>query len=161
MCGIITGSINWKPLKTNTMFTEREQIIEVVNRLFVYTDAQNWEGLLVEVFAEDVTFDMSSMGAGPATTIPAKDICKMWEAGFKGLDAVHHQAGNYLVTVNQDEATVFAYAIAFHYKKAATAGNTRSFTGSYDLHLVKSSEGWRIDSFKYNLKIADGNVDFK
>jgi hypothetical protein len=85
----------------------------------------------------------------------------MWKTGFEGLDAVHHQAGNYLVTVKQHEATVFAYAVAFHHKKAATAGNTRSFIGSYDLHLVKSAEGWRIDSFKYNLKIADGNVDFK
>lgn len=143
------------------MFSEREQIVEVVNKLFVYTDLQNWDGLLGEVFSDEVNFDMASMGAGPAKIMKAQDICKMWEAGFSTLDSVHHQAGNYIVDLKGNEADVFAYAVAFHYMKNATAGNVRSFTGSYNLHLVKSAAGWQIDHFKYNLKFADGNVDFK
>ena len=47
-----------------SQFTLREQIIEKVNQLFVYTDYQEWQKLQEEVFAEKVFFDMSSLGAG-------------------------------------------------------------------------------------------------
>ena len=142
-------------------FTEREQIIEVVNRLFIYTDYLEWEKLQTEVFAENVILNMESLGAGPATTVTGKAITEMWEEGFSGIDAIHHQAGNYLVDINGGEANVFAYAIATHYKKDAVNGNVREFVGSYDLHLVQTENGWRIDSFKYNVKYLNGNLDLK
>ena len=42
--------------------TTREQITEVVNKLFVYTDFKEWDKLQSEVFTENVQFDMSSLG---------------------------------------------------------------------------------------------------
>jgi SnoaL-like domain len=140
-------------------FTIREHIVEVVNKLFVYTDNRQWERLLDEVFTEAVMFDMSSAGSGDPVTLPAKEICNMWEKGFQGIDAVHHQAGNYLVTINNTEASLYAYAIAIHYKQSATKGKTREFVGSYDLILNLQSRGWRISSFRYNLKYTSGNTD--
>lgn len=139
-------------------FSPREQIVEVVNKLFVYTDAQDWEKLQSEVFTEHVQFDMSSLG-GEKMTTTAAHICQVWKAGFKGIDAVNHLAGNYLVNLDGDTANAFAYATATHYKQAATQGKTREFVGTYDLHLVKHIAGWRIDQFKYNLKYANGNLD--
>lgn len=142
-----------------TTFSQREQIIETVNKLFVYTDNQQWDHLLMEVFTTNVHFDMQSAGGGEPKTLAASDICNMWSAGFQGLDAIHHQAGNYIVHLNEDTANVQAYAIAIHYKNSATQGKTREFVGSYDLHLTKTTDGWRIDSFKYNLKFVEGNLD--
>lgn len=143
--------------------SKRDEIIEVVTKLFIYTDYQSWDKLLEEVLTEQVWFDMASVGGGEGKKISAKDICQMWKTGFTGIDAVHHQAGNYLVDFHAEaiEATVFCYAIALHYKKSATQGNTREFVGSYDLHCVLTDKGWRIDSFKYNVKYVNGNVDFK
>ena len=43
-------------------YSVRDEVIEVVNKLFVYTDNRHWEGLQYEVFADLVMFDMSSMG---------------------------------------------------------------------------------------------------
>ena len=139
----------------------REQIIEVCNRLFVYTDYREGDKLKAEVFAGQVLFDMSSMGAGAPATMTADAICQAWEEGFKGLDAVHHLAGNYLVTIREHDADVFCYANASHYKKNAQQGHTRGFVGSYRLHLSKGGDGWRIDRFKYELKYAEGNLEFK
>jgi len=143
---------------TMETYSRRDQIIEVVNRLFIYTDDQEWKKLQAEVFTETVDFDMTSLG-GEASQKTAKSICVDWEAGFKDLDAVNHLAGNFLVDVNEDEATVFCYATATHFKEAATQGKTRAFVGSYDLHLIQTEEGWRIDRFKYNLKYAEGNME--
>jgi len=142
------------------VFTTREQIVEVVNRLFVYTDEQEWENLENEVFSREVLFDMSSLGT-PAKKMPAKEICANWKQGFEGLDAVNHLAGNYLVTLNDDAAIVFAYATATHFKKSASRGATRDFVGTYDLHLAKTEIGWRIDAFRYNLKYITGNVNLE
>lgn len=142
-------------------FTTREQIIEVVNKLFVYTDDRQWQKLQDEVFLESVLFDMSSLGAGEPVILPAKHICDTWQKGFEGIDAVHHQAGNYLVAIKNEKATVHAYAIALHYKKSATQGNTREFVGSYELGLtLLPGKVWRIHAFHYFLKYSNGNVNF-
>jgi hypothetical protein len=64
------------------------------------------------------------------------------------------------VTLNNSEAAVYAYAIAIHYKKTAEHGKTREFAGSYDLLLSDvPGKGCRINTFRYNLKYIDGNVD--
>lgn len=141
-------------------FTAREQIIEVATKLFVFTDHLQWDKLQKEVFTKDVFFDMSSLG-GPKSPLSAKQICEMWAEGFKGIDAVNHLAGNFLVDIEGDSAKVFAYATATHYKKSATQGNTREFVGTYDLHLENTVAGWRINSFIYHLKYTGGNVELK
>jgi hypothetical protein len=141
--------------------SKRDEVIEVVNKLFIYTDYQQWDKLLAEVLTDNVHFDMASLGAGEAKTLTAIEITNMWRVGFAGIDAIHHQSGNFLVSFKSDavEADVFCYAIASHFKKAAKQGQTREFVGSYDLHCVLTDKGWRIDSFKYNVKYVSGNGD--
>ena len=43
-------------------YSVRDEIIEIVNRLFVYTDNREWMKLQSEVFTGEVYFDMSSVG---------------------------------------------------------------------------------------------------
>ncbi len=136
----------------------REEIVEIVNKLFVYTDNREWEKLQYEVFTHEVYFDMRSMG-GVKEELTSKEICEQWENGFRDIDFVNHLAGNYLVDIHDATATVLAYATATHYKKSATNGQTREFVGTYDLGLMKQSLGWRIYKFKYNLKYSTGNLE--
>ena len=138
-------------------FTAREQIVETVNKLFVYTDEREWDKLQNEVFDSNIWLDMTSLG-GSAEQMSAKAICDMWEAGFKELNSVNHLAGNYLVTMEgEDAAQVYAYATATHYKASAKYGTTREFVGTYDLKLIRNQHGWRINSFTYKLKYITGN----
>jgi hypothetical protein len=141
--------------------SKREIVIELVNKLFVYTDSRQWSLLEKEVFKEEVDFDMSSLGAGAPKKIRAKDISAMWTKGFEGIDHVHHQAGNFIVDFHSDgvEATIFCYAVATHFKESAKNGKTRDFVGSYNLHASFTDLGWRIDAFKYNSKYLNGNTD--
>ena len=142
-------------------FTPREEIVEIVNKLYGYTDSMNWIGLQDEVFSDEVAFDISSLN-GPNQQFSSKEICDMWKEGFKGLDSVNHLGGNYLVRFdNEKSASVFAYATATHYKESATKGKTREFVGTYDLQFRKNDLGWRISSFKYTLKYLSGNVDLE
>ena len=141
-------------------YSVRDEIIEIANKLFVYTDAQNWRALQKEVFTPNVHFDMSSIN-GKNREMSAVEICEDWRKGFENIDAVNHLAGNYLVDIQNNSANVFAYATATHYKKDASKGTVREFVGTYNLHLIKTDEGWRIDAFQYNLKYAAGNINFE
>lgn len=141
----------------DSQFTIREQIIEVVNKLFVYTDNQEWTKLQEEVFATHVELDMASMGAKRSELVSSREVCYRSEKVFEGLDAIHHQAGNYLVKIDGDKAEVHAYSIASHFRESAKKGKTREFVGSYDIHLSKNHGDWRIDKLKYNLKYSTGN----
>lgn len=133
-------------------FSPREQVVEVLNGLFYYTDFQLWDNLQKEVFTDEVLLDMTSMGAEKAESLSSKQICDMWTEGFKGIDAIHHQPGNYIINMSENTADVKAYAIASHFRKEGDSGNETKFVGSYDFTLAKTSKGWRINTFKYNLK---------
>ena len=144
-----------------TAFSQREQIVETVNKLFVYTDSQQWEALQQQVFAAKVHLDMSSLG-GPVDEFASGAICDMWSEGFKDLDAINHLGGNYIVNIQSaGTASVLAYATATHYKKSAKQGTTREFVGTYDLGLKNTENGWRIDSFTYKLKYMQGNLELE
>ncbi|MDQ3789293.1 MAG: nuclear transport factor 2 family protein [Actinomycetota bacterium] len=136
---------------------DRAAIGEVVTKLFVYTDQARWADLVGEVFAPEVHFD-GGFGE-PAATVPAQTIADGWRDGLAGLDSVHHQAGNQLITLDGDRADVHADAIAVHSKESATNGRTRTFVGSYDIGVRRGDDGWRIDKFVYHLKVVDGNAD--
>jgi hypothetical protein len=65
------------------------------------------------------------------------------------------------VTIREDDAEVFCYGIALHYLPNRSGQNTKRFVGSYDLHLQKQQESWRIDRFRFKLKFIDGNMNLE
>ncbi len=139
---------------------EKDKFIDVVNNLFIYTDERNWAGVM-EAFADEVLFDMTSSSGGEPAKLTPQQIVDGWDAGLRKLKSVHHQVGNYKVKIAETEADLFCYGIAFHYLPNPKNSNTRIFIGSYDLHFIKDAGGWKIDKFKFNLKFIDGNKDLE
>ena len=115
---------------------DKNAVIDVINRLFISTDNRDWQAVTA-CFAPEVLFDMTSMAGGEPSTLTPRQIAGAWEQGLSHLEAIHHQAGNYVVTVRDDEADAFCYGIASHYLPNETGANTRTFVGSYDFHLAR------------------------
>jgi hypothetical protein len=141
-----------------TAARDQKELSDLTSRLFMYTDERNWQGHINENFTPTVLFDTESAGGGPPRTITSQEITSIWEEGLRGIDAIHHQAGHEIITVNGNQATIYAYSVATHYRAAATRGNTRTFVGSYDLRAERTARGWRLNQFKYNLRYMDGNL---
>jgi 3-phenylpropionate/cinnamic acid dioxygenase small subunit len=139
---------------------DQNDVIATANRLFICTDNRDWQ-CVRDVFAPEVLFDMTSLGGGQPEKKTPQQIADMWGQGLKALNAIHHQAGNYQVTLRGKEADLFCYGIAYHYLPNPTNQNTRIFVGSYTFHLVRSAAGWKIDRFKFNLKFIDGKKDLE
>jgi len=143
----------------NTLI-EKDRVVEIVTRLFINTDNRDWPAVK-DLFAPRVLFDMTSLAGGQPASLKPQEIVDGWDQGLKALKAIHHQAGNHIAKVADNEATVFCYAVAWHYLPNKTERNMRTFVGSYDIHLVKQDEDWKIDRFKFNLKFIDGNPDLE
>ena len=141
---------------TGGALVERTQVADTVTRVFVNTDEGDWKGV-TDCFAPKVLFDMSSLTGTKPSRVSSKKIADQWESGLRGLAAVHHQIGNVLVHVEGAEAGAFCYATATHYFPNPTGNDTRTFVGTYDFHLVRGEDGWRIDMFRFNLKFTQGN----
>jgi hypothetical protein len=137
---------------------ERQRIEDAINTLFIGTDNRNWD-VVRSCFAPSVLFDMSSLGAGEPRRMTPNEIASAWEAGLRPLQAIHHQVGNFLVTVDGPaSASAFCYGIAIHYLPNPSQANTRTFVGSYDFGLTKENGSWKIAKFKFTLKYVDGNL---
>jgi hypothetical protein len=139
---------------------EKDRVIDTINRLFIATDQRDWLGVR-EALAAMVVFDMTSVAGGEPSHVSGADIAAGWEQGLRPIEAIHHQAGNYRVEVQGDEATAFCYGTASHYRKTTSGRNTRVFVGSYDFHLKLLQGRWRIDRFRFNLKYMDGNAELE
>ena len=142
------------------MLIEKERIRDVVNDLFVGTDERDWVRVAAAL-APRVLFDVRSMTGAAPETLDASAIIAGWTEGLRPLKAVHHQTGNFRVRVSADEADVFCYGTASHYRPNASGRNTRVFVGSYDFHLTRQTGGWRIDVFRFHLKYVDGNLELE
>ena len=134
---------------------EQHRIAEVINTLFVATDAREWERVR-GCFAARVTFDMSSAGGARAELSP-EQIASGWEAGLAPIESIHHQVGNLSVRCSDTDATASCYGIAYHHRAVKSGRDTRVFVGSYDFHLGRVGGDWRIDLFRFNLKFIEGN----
>ena len=82
---------------TTELIIDKTELTELANKLFMYCDGRQWDQMLAEVFTPVIWFDASSVGAGDPRSMEAKDVCNMWNDGFAGLDAIHHQSGHYLI----------------------------------------------------------------
>ncbi|MEJ2636740.1 MAG: nuclear transport factor 2 family protein [Calditrichia bacterium] len=146
--------------KTIEYLIEKDRIINTLNRLFIGTDNRDWAAVK-SCFDSRILFDMPSLAGGESSLLSPDDIISGWEEGLKPLKAIHHQAGNFVVHIDGNEADAFCYGIAYHFLPNKTGKNTRTFVGSYDFHLKKYRDNWLIDRFKFNLKFIEGNPNLE
>lgn len=136
----------------------RQDVEDVVVRMFVATDERDWT-TLERCFTDPFMLDMSSLTGSPASNASPRHVAAAWADGFKPLDHVHHQVGNFRTRIDGAAATVRCYGIALHHRaKIAAESKTRRFVGTYELDLVRGQDAWRITRLKFLLKFIDGNL---
>lgn len=142
------------------LLLEKDAVISTLNRLFRTVDEREWDAVEA-CFAPQVTLDMTSLAGGePEHTTPV-DIVEGWKATLGSLDAVHHQVGNYEVSVHGDRAEASCYGTAFHFLPNEAGDAVRRFVGTYDIGLVKRRGAWCVELLRYNVKFVDGNLDLE
>lgn len=139
---------------------DRRDILDTVVGLFVATDQRDWSGV-ESCLAEQVTLDMTSLAGGEPFQLAGAQVADQWRTGLEAIDQVHHQVGNFHVDIRGDEADVSCHGVAYHYRRITSPERTRTFVGSYDVHLIRTASDWRIDLFRFNLKFVTGNLELE
>lgn len=140
---------------------QRSAMMGRLHLLFRSVDNQDWANVK-EVLAEQVELDM---GEGPSQK-SSDEVIEIWKKSLSGAEASQHVVGNYGIEVNGREARLLFNGIATHYKKLKSGKNTRTYHGSYEVHMAQpegdaTNWAWKITKFKYVNKFMDGNLSLK
>ncbi|MCT4613556.1 MAG: nuclear transport factor 2 family protein [Marinifilaceae bacterium] len=136
---------------------KRYEIEDIVTKMFVYNDNHNWEGL-ASVFAPEVQMLHVISGDEQSHITKPEEIVPLWRSIMEKFDAVHHQIGNLLTTVENGIAKVSCHGTATHYKANAENGNIWGVIGKYTF-LLKEIEGeWKIIDEVFLCDYQTGNL---
>ena len=88
-------------------------------------------------------------------------------AGFSGsalggFTALQHISPNHVITFDEtdpDRALCTSYMFAQHYLEGAEGGDTYIMRGSYENHVVRTRDGWKIEKLVQHLSWPEGNAD--
>ncbi len=138
----------------------RMAVEDTVIRMFVATDERDWP-TLETCFTDPFTLDMTSMTGGTPVTMTPKDVALAWAEGFRPLDHVHHQVGNFRSRITPTQAEVSCHGVALHHRAKAAGLRTRIFVGTYELLLIPSMRDWQISRLTFKLKFIDGNLSLE
>ena len=138
-------------------------IIETVNAIGINADLGQWDRVVDQFTPEGVVLDYSSYATATAGTeaVPEpqdpRDIVAAWRTVLPGYDHTQHLIGNHQVEVNGDEATSVSTVHATHFLPNEAGEDYWIFIGDYQHHLVRTSQGWKVDRMTANLRAQLGN----
>lgn len=135
---------------------DRMDIVEVTIRMAWLTDRRDWDRLL-EVFADQVDLDYTSLTGGEPARVAASVLVTGWRDGLAGLDATQHLVSNHLVHVDGDRAMVTAQFQAVHVMTNPHGDPTWTLGGHYRLGLARHDDLWQIDAVTMTPTWATGN----
>lgn len=132
---------------------DRLAVQDAVNELFRAVDLKDWRRARI-VFTEKVNLEMPDLiGGGPAE-IPAKEVLDAWARRLEPVQGIHHQTGNFGIRVLEFGAYVTCYVAASRYDPGQQRTVAYS-VGSFDFHLVRQEQGWKIDAMRYKQKVRE------
>ena len=115
---------------------ELRDLIQAIPRAL---DAKDFEAY-GELFTEDGVFEIGGevrRGRQAIIDGPERDLAPLYEVTY-------HHMGQIYVDVDGDDATVLAYAMAYHLPKASDPATHADAGGKYHAAARRTEEGWRF-----------------
>jgi hypothetical protein len=142
----------------STETEDRLAILELIGRLALTIDARDWDAL-GQLFADTVYHDRTSLTGGEPTTLGVAEFVDGWRQTLQGMDAVHHQITNHVISLDGDQATCAANMQGTHVLANASGGPIWTVGGRHDYQLARTPGGWRIAGLTFTLQWATGNMN--
>jgi hypothetical protein len=137
---------------------DRNAIIDVVIKYATSIDKADWVGY-ASIFTDPVHVDFSEAGLPPAD-FPRDQFIGFAAQGLEAWTARQHISPNHVVVFDDtdpDKAICYSYLYAQHYLKDAPGGDFYLMRGSYDNHMVRTADGWKITSLTQHISWLEGN----
>ncbi|MEM9041573.1 MAG: nuclear transport factor 2 family protein [Actinomycetota bacterium] len=135
---------------------DRLDAIDATTRMAWLADRREWTRL-VDVFADEVDVDYTSLTGGDPATVASSDLVAGWRAGLSGLDSTQHLVSNHLVSEVEGGAEVTAQFIATHRFENPHGDPIWTLGGHYRFLLESDGSSWRIRALTMTTSWATGN----
>jgi hypothetical protein len=137
---------------------DRNAIIDVVIKYATSIDKADWVSY-AEIFTDPVHIDFSEAGLPPAD-FPRDQFIGFAAQGLEAWTARQHISPNHVVVFDETDpgkAVCYSYMYAQHYLKDAPGGDFYLMRGSYDNHMVRTADGWKIASLTQHISWLEGD----
>jgi hypothetical protein len=137
---------------------DRTQISEQVIKYAVGVDRRDWD-MFAGCFTDPVYADFSA-GGMPAATVARDVLVARISAALNGFTATQHISPNHVVEFDEsdpDRAVCHSYMFAQHLLEGADNGDFYLLRGSYTNHMLRTSDGWRIERILQHRSWEYGN----
>lgn len=139
---------------------DRNAISERVIKYAMTVDRADWDSF-ASCFTDPVHIDFSEAGM-PASDLPRDDFVAFARGGLGGFVARQHLSPNHVIEFDDtdpDRAVCYSYMYAQHYLPGVEGGDFFLMRGSYTNHMLRTPDGWRIESLTQHVSWAEGNTD--
>ncbi|WP_305787238.1 nuclear transport factor 2 family protein [Symbioplanes lichenis] len=138
---------------------DRAAIIDTVITYATSIDSADWSAY-AGILTDPVHVDFSEAGL-PAADFPRDQFVGMAAGLLEAWDARQHLSPNHRVTFDDtdpDRAVCFSYMYAQHHMKN---GDLYLMRGSYDHHLLRTPDGWKIERVVQHVSWLEGDPNPK
>ena len=143
---------------TEWLGPDEAAIRHLADELFITTDLKDWSAARALFSDEPIEVDMSSLIGGGPVQMAADQLIAGFRVGLHPGKVSHHLATNYRITVDGDQAQVWAHGYAWNRVPTLPAGTDLWETwGNYRLSCRRVDGKWRLDGFRYYSKLTRGN----
>ena len=134
---------------------DRFDIIEASNSLDTAVDAKNWSQA-ESLFSTDIELTLPGQDT-QATT--AQDLVSLWATNLYEGKLSFHLRGNHVIEFSgANTAVLQSKAYAWNKIEGFQGGQLWEVWGDYEYDMVKTSQGWKIASFKFTPTHQRGNT---
>lgn len=137
---------------------DRALISERIIKYAIGVDRRDWE-MFQECFTDPVHADFSESGV-PAADFARDDLVALVRVPLSGFTATQHLSPNHVIDFDEndsDRAICYSYMYAQHYLEGSEGGDLFLLRGSYTNHMLRTSDGWRIERLTQHPSWSDGN----
>jgi hypothetical protein len=125
-----------------TSLLDHLEITDLVASLAHAQDDKDWARFR-ELFADQVTLDLSGRSGEPAEDLSADDLTELARTALSGFACTHHASSDLLIEVDGDTATCRAHVVAYHHVPVDGI-DFCTMRGHWDLRLSKVNGRWVI-----------------
>ena len=139
---------------------DRNAISERVIKYAMAIDRADWD-LFASCFTDPVRIDFSEAGM-PASDLTRGEFVSFTRGALGGFAARQHLSPNHVIEFDEadpDRAVCYSYMYAQHYLPGAGGGDFFLMRGSYTNRMLRTPDGWRIESLTQHVSWAEGNED--
>lgn len=137
---------------------DRALISERVIKYAIAVDRADWE-MFGDCFTDPVHADYSENGL-PAADFARDELVGIVRDALSGYTATQHLSPNHVIEFDEsdpDRAICYSYMYAQHYTEGSESGTSFLLRGSYTNHMVRASDGWRIERLTQHISWSESN----